>query len=386
MEENKNKFQLFIDNFEFSKYTMEVVKPSTSYKWTLNGYNNKNYLYIKECYEGSYTNAAIINAFSAYIYSQGLIDINGSNIHKYITKKDIKKIVLDYKTYGAFAVQVIWNAAKNLEDKRPIRLKYLPVYKIGLNIDTNQEITGYWYSFDWNDQSKYTPQFFNKFDGKYKYDEKESKGYDIEIHMVQRTSSEPFFVLPDYSAGLQEAEKEMELSNYSINRIKNGFNVDKVVNIPMSAAEDDDLREELKRKIVNKLTGTQGSNNVVVGFFGTTEEKITIDSIPVNEENTQYTQYKLDARENLIVAHSAPPILFASSTNGGGLGNNADEIEMATAMLMRKHIFPMREDIIDGLEEVFSFIDSSIKLEFVDFPTFKGDTREEITENNNNIK
>lgn len=379
MEENKNKFQLFIDKFEFSKYTMEVVQPSTSTKWTLNGTNNANYNYIKECYEGSVTNGAIINAFYTYIYANGLIDKNGSNINKYITKKDLKKIVLDYKTYGAFAIQVIWNSAKNIEDKKPIRLKYLPVYKIGLNIDDKtQEINGYWYSFDWSNQSKYQPQFFQKFDGRYKFDEKQGKGNDIEILMIQRTSSEPFYAKPDYVAGLQEAEKEMELSNYSINRIKNGFNVDKVVNIPMSAAEDDDLREELKRKVVSKLTGTQGKNNVVVGFFGTAEEKITIDSIPVNEENTQYTQYKLDARENLIVAHSAPPILFASSTNGGGLGNNADEIEMATAMLMRKHIYPMREDIIDGLNEVFNFIDSSIELEFIDFPTFTGDKREEL--------
>jgi hypothetical protein len=51
------------------------------------------------------------------------------------------------------------------------------------------------------------------------------------------------------------------------------------------------------------------------------------------------------AERKLIVAHSAPPVLFAGS-NGSGFSSNADEIAVATKDFSR-HINPMREIILN---------------------------------------
>lgn len=359
MENKKNDIQII----EFSKYVKPDILPAMSTKWTLNGPQNEFYSYVKDCYEGSATNAAIINAFANYIYGEGLIDVNGQNIRKYISRKDLKLMVLDFKTYGGFGVQVIWNSALRPEDKKPLQLRYIPIFKLGLNIDQKTlETTGYWYSFDWKQHGKYKPVYYPKFDGRY-------KDSDVEISVVQRASSDAFFANPDYLSCLQHCEIEMEIANASINHIKNGFAGTKVVNIPF-VPETEELKEEHQRIIKSKLTGSNNTNATIVSFNENPEHKITVDTIEVTELNQQYVHFSEKAEQTIIVGHSAPPILFASTTGGGGLGNNSEEIQTATKMLYRKHINPMREDIIDGLEEIMKFIDAEIELEFQDFEDF----------------
>lgn len=372
-----------IEVIQMSKYVKPVVEPATSSKWTLNGNNNEYYKYIKDCYDGSVTNKAIINAFKNYIYGEGLVSRNEDfNIYRYISKNDIKLMVLDYKIYGGFAVQVLWNSASDIKDKKPVYFKYLPIYKLGVNIDkVTQDVNGYWYSFDWNNQGKYKPRFFQRFDGSYKYDETEQKGEDVEICVVKRVSSDPWFSDCDYSAGLQYAELEMELANSSINHVKNAFQAGKIVNVPY-VPETEELREQVKRKIISQTTGSTNTNFTIVGFSDNPDNKITIDNVQVTELNSQYQNFEEVAEKKLIVAHSAPPVLFSGTREGGGLGNNAEEIKTATQSLYRKHIYPMREDILDGLEFLFSFVEPLPKLEFKDFEEFVSDDKNNTDINN----
>lgn len=370
--ENKEKLNPSIDVIQFSKYVKPVVSPVISSKWVLNGDNNSFFTYIKECYEGSVTNSAIINGFSNYIYAEGLIsNIEGFNINKYMSKKDIRLMVLDFKTYGGYAVQVIWNSAEKIEDKEPIRFQYFPIYKLGLNLDKDtKEINGYWYSYDWDNSSTFKPQLFQKFDGNYKVHPETNEGYDIEIFVVQRASSDPFFANPDYLPALQYAELEMELANSSVNHIKNGFGATKVINVPF-VPETEELRLEMTNKLKRQTTGSKSTNEVIVSYNEKPDFKIEVESIEITELNQQYAHFEEVAEQKIIVGHSAPPILFSGSREGGGLGNNSEEIQTATKMLYRKSIKPMREDITDGLDYLFSFVQDGVQLSFKDFEEFK---------------
>lgn len=355
MTDNNN-----IEIFEFSKYVQPSILPLISKKWVLNGDNNSFYKYISQCYDGSVTNQAIINGYVSYIYGEGLYDVNGINLSKYISKGDTRLITQDYYTYGAYALQVIWNMAKTA----PIQVKYIPVFKLGLNIDHNTMMTtGYWYSFDWEQQTKYKPMFFHKFDGTYK-DE------DVEIIMVQRPTSKPFFANPSYVSCLEYAELEMELAHSSISHVKNGFQGGTLVNMNNGVPESNELKELYKRKIIDNLTASGNRNKVIVSFNESAEKAITVENLSVPELNQQYVNFDETAERKLIIGHSAPPILFAGSREGGGLGNNAEELKTATQSLYRKHINPMREVIIDGLMDVFRFINPELDLKFKDFEEF----------------
>ena len=385
--ENK-ELDYSIQVIEMSKHLPIDIKPIIGRKWVLNGEDNSNFKMIKDAYDDSPTNASIINAYCNYTLGEGLVDLAVLNdetksseelkiklaklsVNKYLSKGDAKLIVQDFKTYGAYSVQIIWNAAVKKEDKKPLRIKHLPMSKIGINIDAKMTVTGYWFCFDWEEKNKYKPQLYPIFDGNYK-DE------DVEIYVVQRPSSNAFFSQPDWISGLRYAQLEGELANSAINHVLNGFQGTKVVNCNNGVPATEELKAEYKRKIIKDLTGTNNTNKVIVSFNASKEKGIEVTDIPIPELNQQYVHFAEEAEKKLRIAHSASPVLFSGTKEGSGLSNNADEIEMATAMTYRQSINPIRETILDGLHFIFKHIDSSIILDFLDFRTFTGDKREEI--------
>lgn len=380
MENNKNKSSMHV--IQMSAHLPIDIKPSVGKEWTLNGPNNLIYKMISDSYDDSPTNASIINGFHAYIYADGLVDASAdtpnkqvTNVTKHLSKRDASQICLDYKLYGAYAVQIFWDDADKPEDKKPILIKYFKVFKLGLNLNEFMETDGYWYSFDWQNHGKYTPKFYPKYDGTY-------KGHDVELLVVQRPSNKDFFSEPDWISGLQYAINEGELQNWSFNHIKNGFQGSKQININGGIPATDELKRQYINQIQSNLQGSNNAGKYWIVFNDKPELAPTIVDIPVVELNQQYAQFATEAREMLIAAHGASPVIFANTQGGSGLSNNSDEIEMATAMQYRKNINGMREGILDGLQPIFEDIDPSIQLKFRNFDTFTGDKREDVAPNN----
>lgn len=355
------------------------IKPAVGKDWTLNGVNNSNYQMIIDSYDDSPTNAGIINGYHAYILGQGLIDENGqtenqkiTNITKHLSKKDVSQICLDYYTFGATAVQVIWNAAIKPEDKKPLQVKYFKVFKLGLNLNEEMECDGYWYSFDWQNSGKYKPKFYPKYTGKY-------NGNDVELLIIQRPSNKDFFAQPSWISGLRYAQNEGLLQNWAYKHINNGFQGTKLININGGIPATDELKQKFVRQIQQNLQGSDNANSYWVSFNEKPELAPTIVDIPITELNAQYAQFAEEAREMLIAAHGASPVIFANTKDGGnGLANNADSVEMETALQYRKNINGIREGILDGLNEIFVEIKPDIQLKFKDFDTFNKDKREDV--------
>lgn len=369
-----------IEVVSMSKHLPIDIEPIVGKKWVTNGEDNSVFKMIRDACDDSPTNAAIINSYGNYIFGDGFYNVANkssdknakADINKHLTRADGRLICNDYKTYGGYAVQVIWNSATDVADKKPLLIKHLPVSTIALNIDDKMNVTGYWYCFDWSKKTKYKPVLYRKFDGTYK------EGHNVEILFVQRPSSKPFFSQPDWISGLPYAQLEGELANSSINHVKNGFQGTKIVNCNNGVPATEELKREYKRKIIKDLTGTDNTNKLIVSFNKSKEQGIEVTDIPVPELNQQYVHFSEEAERKLIIAHSASPVLFAGSKQGSGLSSNADEIEMATAMTYRQSINPMKEDVIDGLQPVFTRINQEIELGLLNFETFKGDKREDV--------
>ena len=343
---------------KFSAFQPIDIKPRQGQDWILNGNNNINFKTYKDAYDDSPTNSAIIDAYVAYTYGEGLIDdTTKGNLKKYLSDEDALMIVNDFKTYGGYAVQVIWNET----EKTPIKIKYIPVYKLGVRYDMNNlEVQGYWFSYDWTNKYKYTPKFYPRFTGSF-------KGNPLEILLVRRPTAEPFFPVPDYLSGIPWARVEGELGNSAINHFKNGLTALTVINYNQGRQATPELARQEAKKVRDMATGSENQGKVIVSFNDSLEEAVTVDQLSPPELNQQNVFYAEEAERKLIVAHSAPPILFSGSNQGNGFSNNADEIAVATKMLYRKKINPMREIICRGLKEVFDLINAEIMPWFKDF-------------------
>ncbi len=372
-----------------------VDSKDDTYEVVTNGPNNSNWQTYIDAFDDSPTNSSIIKGTVNYIFADGLIDLNGEteiakefNVSKHLSNQHAKLICMDYKKFGGFAVQVIWNNIEydpeKPQDKKPLQVKYFKIFKLALSLNDEGEVNGYIHCFDWSNPSKYKSKFYPMYTGEY-------KGNDVEMIIFQQPTSNDYWAQPDYISGLRYAQIQGNLQDWSNNHILNGFQGTVLLNVNGGKPASQELEYKFKKDILSKLTGTNNANKVIISFNKNKDQAIDVVHIPITELNDQYVQFSTDAREMLIEAHQASPIIFANTKDGGGLSNNADEIEMATKMTYRKVIRPMQKDILSHLQTIFKDIENevgkdengnpiykTIQLGFKDFESFSGDNRKDI--------
>lgn len=357
---NSKSRQIFSFGKEnFSAYQPIDIKPVFSRNWVTNGINNDNFKTYKDAYDDSPTNASIINAYVSYIFGEGLVDKKGTNIDKYISQEDCLLAVQDLKIYGGFSFQVIWNS--NEKDRKPLKIAYMPIYKFGVNYDSKKfEVDGYWFSYDWLNKGRYRPQLYPKFTGNY-------KGNPLEIIYVRRPTSEPFFPVPDYLSGIPWARIEGQISNAGFNHFKNSLQEITVINYNSGELESEDIAKQEANRIRESVGGNENNGAIIVSFQDGAENAVTVDRVAPSQLEQHNVFYSEEAERKLIVAHSAPPVLFAGSNQGSGFSSNADERVVAIKDLYRRNINPFRITFLNGLYDVFKLINPDITLDFKDF-------------------
>ena len=95
-----------------SNYVRPAIVENQSKDWVLNGRNNSFYQYIIDRYNGSTTNASIINSYTDLIYGKGLSAVH-TNFEQWVQfksilrDKDLRMIVADFELFGEASMQVI---------------------------------------------------------------------------------------------------------------------------------------------------------------------------------------------------------------------------------------------------------------------------------------
>jgi hypothetical protein len=344
-----------------SNYVRPPVVENRYNEWVLNGHKNSFYQYTIDRYNGSPTNAAIINSFSNLIYGKGLTATNANTpqgikdwvkFKTILSKKDTRRIISDYYLFGEFSAQVIQTNGKDLSSIKHIA-KNLVVPSVA---NEDDEIESYWFSRDWTNTNQNKPEEFPAFSGKHK----------LEIYRgMPYKAGKLYFADPAYLAGMQYADMEEEIANLNINSIKNGLSAGYIINVPNGNSYTDEEREEFEKQIKAKLTGSPNASRFVISFNGV-EEEISVTPFPVNEQiHKQWTFLTEEARQQLLTAHMVvSPMLFGIKDNTG-LGNNADELDTAEEQLLKRVIKPLQDFITDSLEEILREYEINLDLEFI---------------------
>ena len=345
-----------IQAFELNNYVKpdERIVLTNTGRYLTHGKDNSYYQYVEERYIGSPTNNAVIDAYCSYIYGEGLqanIDINSI-----ISKNDVRLAIKDLKMHGQYTLQVVYT-----KDKKNIaKLYHIPVKQIAVDrpLEITDPIENFWYSFDWRYQTKYRPSLVPAFGT--------TSGKETEIAFVRIPSCEPIFSLPDYQSALQYCDLEEELSNFYNSHVKNKFSVGTIININQGFDTPEE-QEEAERSILAKTTGSSNAGTVIISVNDNKENATTVEQITIQDAYSQYEWLSTEARDKILMSHKVVnPILFGVK-DGGGLGNNADEMTVALKTLYRSQIKPFREIFIDGLENILSYGGTTPELYFKDF-------------------
>jgi hypothetical protein len=293
-----------------------------------------------------------------------------------IVKKDcLRKVALERKLLGMAAMQIIYLNGKVKS------VEHFPMHTLRAEkCNDKGEIEAWFYHHDWanyrkGDVLKRIPAFGF------------GNGREVELYIIKPYISGYHYYTPiDYSGALPYAMLEQEISDYLINDVMNGFSGTKVINFNNNIPPEE-KRQEVANDVKRKLTGSKG-DKVIVSFNASAENKTTVDDIPLNDAPAHYEYLAKECFEKLIVGHRVTsPMLLGIRDTGGGLGNNADEIETATRLFDNIVIRPYQLEIIEAIDEILSINGIALNLyfktiqplDFIDVNTMNAETNEEET-------
>jgi len=363
-----------------SAYTTPTIQESKKDNWVEFGEDNNYYSFLIDRYTNSTTNNAIINNISRLVYGKGLSALDASKkpneyaqMMALFNKDCVRKMVLDRKMLGQFAIQVHYN------DKHD---KILKAYHMPINLlraekcNKDGEIEGYYYSDDWTDIKKFAPVRYSAFGtSKDKVEILFSKPYAVGMK---------YYSYPDYQGSLPYALLEEEIADYLINEVQNGFSGTKIVNFN-NGTPTEEQQSMITSKVMNKLTGSRGQK-VIVAFNDNAESKTTVEDIPLNDAPEHYTYLSEECLRKIMLGHNVTSPLLFGVASSNGFSSNADELKNSAILFDNMVIRPMQEELLDAFDTILAFNGISLKLffktlqplEFVDLENTQ--TEEQVAE------
>ena len=341
-----------------SAYTTPVIQESKRDAWVDYGEDNNYYSFLLERYTNSTTNSAIINNISRLVYGRGLSAVDASRKpNEYaqamalFNKDCLRKIAIDRKMLGQFAIQVHYNDKHD----RILKAFHMPVNLLRAEkCNKDGEIEAYYYSDDWTDVKKYPPVRIPAYG--YSKDKIEilfSKPYSVGMK---------YYAYPDYQGAVPYALLEEEIADYLINEVQNGFSGTKVVNFN-NGVPSLEQQEIISSKVLNKLTGSKGQK-VVIAFNDNMDTRTTVDDIPLNDAPEHYTYLSEECMRKIMLGHNVTSPLLFGIAGANGFSSNADELQNSFILFNNMVIKPLQDEILEALDTILSFNGISLNLFF----------------------
>jgi hypothetical protein len=344
--------------FNFESHKPPTTTESKRDNWVEFGDDNNYFQYLIDRYNNSTTNSALINSITKLIYGRGL-DATDSNkkpndyaqMKMLFRSEVLKKVIQDEYLLGQGYFQLIYNKQGN----SIIRVEHIPAQLVRAEkCNDKGEITGYYYSDNWEDTRKFVPKRIPAFG----FGDKK-----LELLRVGEYSvGQKYYSNVDYIGAVPYAKLEEEIADFLINDVQHGFSPTSVINFN-NGVPDEEKQSLIANDVKRKLTGSSGAK-VVVAFNSDETKKTTIDSVPLNDAPAHYQYLSEEARGKILLGHSVTSGLLFGIPANNGFSSNADELKNASILFDNLVIRPKQGTIIDALDLILAFNKVTLNLYF----------------------
>jgi hypothetical protein len=347
-----------IQVINLAEYKAPIINESTREDWVEYGEDNNYFQFLIDRHINSATNNAVINNITRLIYGKGLTALDANKkpnefaqLITLISSDDLRKISVEAYLLGQCAIQVHY-------DKK--RTKILKAYHIPVQLlraekcNEDGEITGYYYSDNWEDVKKYKPKRLDAFGfGKSEIEILYVKPYSVGMKYYSNVT---------YTGGLPYTIMEEEIAEYLINDVQNGFSPTMVVNF-VGGTGTEEQRRQIESQANKKLTGSKGKK-IVYSFNKNKDNATTIESIPLNDAPAHYQYLSDECMRKILLSHNVTsPLLFGIATSTG-FSSNADELKNSLLIFDNLVIKPFQNLITDAIDKILAVNGISLKLYF----------------------
>ena len=358
-----------LDLIKLSHYNIPHLVEDNKNDWISFGEDNLYPNYILELFLGSAINGALIKSIGAMIYGEGLAATNAdeseSTKESYLRLTELlhnsdddvlKDLAMDLKLFGGCYVNVIWSRDRS----KIAKMIHIPAQYIRSGKMIDGEIDTYYYSADWSKakKSEYRPRPYAAFNT-------EDRTQASQILMIRDKNPALFYgFAPDYVAATDWIQMELEIAQFHLSNITSGMTPSMHVGFSNGVPSSEE-RRTIERQLNQKFAGSGNAGKILITFNDGKETAPVIEPIQMNDAQSAWEGMSKQAVNQILAGHRVTsPILFGIRAEGGGLGNNADELRDAFSLFTNTVVIPFQNTLLKGLKKIFKVNDINLDLYF----------------------
>lgn len=350
-----NKFAL--DRLSFAGISLPTFKENKTKGYTTFGEDNLYPQKLIDLYNKSPKHNAIVNQKSSYIAGEAFEIIAPDTLNKAKAFDKLRninafedyesfntKISQDFELFDGYYIEVIWNRAKT----EIAELYHLPFQNVRLGKDCA------YYSEDWSNsrEAVIEYQMFNP-------TTRENKQiYAFKMYRAGQGK----YPLPSYIGALKYIEIDVEIGNYYLSNIKNGFFAQTVIQMFKGQPTPEEMRIA-KRRFKKNYQGAEAeeSGGLIIMYNEQNEKPAEITNLQPSDFDKQFQQLNDQVQEEIFVGHRvSTPVIFGIAT-AGTLGQRNEIIE-GYELFQTSYIEPRQKIKDSSFNVVFQYMaDAKLK-------------------------
>lgn len=354
---------------KLSHYNIPHLVEKANQDWVSFGEDNLYPNYLLELFLGSAINGALVKSIGAMIYGEGLAATNADEsestkesflrLTELLHNSDddvLKDLAMDLKLFGGCYVNVIWSRDRS----KIAKMQHIPAQYIRSGKMIDGEIDNYYYSADWSKvrKSEFKPRPYKAFST-------EDRSQASQILMIRDKNPALFYgFAPDYVAATDWIQMELEIAQFHLSNITSGMTPSMHVGFANGVPTEEE-RRTIERQLNQKFSGSGNAGKILLTFNDGKETAPVIEPIQMNDAQSAWEGMSKQAVNQILAGHRCTsPILFGIRSEGGGLGNNADELRDAYSLFNNTVVVPFQNTLLKGLDKVFRVNDINLDLYF----------------------
>jgi predicted transcriptional regulator len=350
-----NKFAL--DRLSFAGISLPTFKENKTKGYTTFGEDNLYPQKLIDLYNKSPKHNAIVNQKSSYIAGESFEIYADDTLNKAKAFDKLRninafedyesfntKISQDFELFDGYYIEVIWNKGKT----EIAELYHLPFQNVRLGKDCA------YYSEDWSNSREAVIEYplFNP-------TTRENKQvYAFKMYRAGQGK----YPLPSYIGALKYIEIDVEIGNYYLSNIKNGFFAQTVIQMFKGQPTPEEMRIA-KRRFKKNYQGAEAeeSGGLIIMYNEQNEKPAEITNLQPSDFDKQFQQLNDQVQEEIFVGHRvSTPVIFGIATPGT-LGQRNEIIE-GYELFQTSYIEPRQKIKDSSFNLVFQYMaDAKIK-------------------------
>ncbi len=255
----------------------------------------------------------------------------------------LESLARDYITYGAYAIQIIYNRLGQIAELYAIPVEFLR---------TNESRSKFWFSKSW---SKYSTKSieYNSLSG---YEE----GDASVIYYYTNSGRRQTYGISHFTPVLSDMVGEGLSSKFIMKSMESGLAARFIISLPNAGMLTDEQKAAIEDGINNKFCGLANAGSAMI-YYNNGDQGLEIEKIDSDDSHEMFDAISEAASLKIYKALHACPQLFGDTSQATGF--NTQEYEEAYKLYKKMTLKPMCRSIERGINKVLGANTLKINVE-----------------------